>query len=77
MEIVYEWDKGKQFGEICKINQEIPEGTIVRVLRRLNELMIELSSALKNVGNSTLYEKFIEGHRKINRGIVSASSLYF
>ena len=28
MEIVYEWSQGKQFSEICKINDKIFEGTI-------------------------------------------------
>ena len=48
MEIVYEWVNGKKFYEICKLDRKIYEGTIIRCMRRLEELINELHKAYTN-----------------------------
>ena len=76
MEIAYEWANGKKFSEICSINPGIHEGTIVRILRRLDELLIELCTAMQIIGNQELFVKFEKASKKIKRDIVFAASLY-
>ena len=76
MEIVYEWVSGKKFYEICKINRRIYEGTIIRCMRRLEELITELQKATAVVGDDVLKGKFEQCSSKIKRDIIFAASLY-
>lgn len=75
MEVVYMWTQGAKFSEICKMTDTF-EGSIIRSMRRLDELLRELVSAAKSIGNTHLEEKFTEGSVKIKRDIVFAASLY-
>jgi ATP-dependent RNA helicase DOB1 len=52
------------------------EGSIIRVLRRLEELLRQLASASLAIGNSELKNMFEEGSARIRRGVVFAASLY-
>ena len=52
------------------------EGTIIRVLRRLEELVRELAQASHAIGNEELEEKFKNGSTLMKRDIVFAASLY-
>lgn len=51
METTYSWCNGASFTEICKI-ADVYEGSIIRCLRRLDELLRELSEASKAIGNT-------------------------
>jgi ATP-dependent RNA helicase DOB1 len=51
-------------------------GSIIRCMRRLEELLRQLCAAAKSIGNSELENKFAEGINKIKRDIVFAASLY-
>jgi len=75
MDIVYAWVKGANFADICKLT-DIFEGTIIRCIRRLEELMRQMSSAAKIIGNTELEGKFAEGIKKLKRDIIFAASLY-
>jgi len=75
MEVVYSWAKGAKFSEICGMT-DIFEGSIIRCMRRLEELLRQLCSAAKAIGNSELENKFAEGINKLKRDIVFAASLY-
>jgi ATP-dependent RNA helicase DOB1 len=66
---------GAKFIEICKLT-DIFEGSIIRVLRRLEELLRQLSSAAQAIGNQELMLKFEDGAKRIRRGVVFAASLY-
>ena len=76
MEIVYEWSQGKQFSEICKINDKIFEGTIIRCMRRLEEFMRQMCLASKVIGDTALEGKFVEAIARLKRDIIFAASLY-
>ena len=52
------------------------EGTTIRTLRRLEELVRQVATASKAVGNHELEEKFTKGGEMIRRDIVFCSSLY-
>lgn len=75
MEIVFKWALGAKFSEVCKLT-DIFEGSIIRSVRRLEQLLNELVNAAKSIGNTALEEKFSEGSQKIKRDIIFAASLY-
>lgn len=75
MEVTYAWCKGAKFIEICKMTEEF-EGSIVRTMRRLEELIRQMCVASKSVGDSVLEEKFLKGIELLKRDIVFSSSLY-
>ena len=60
MDVVHAWCTGAKFGEICKMT-DVFEGSIIRAMRRLEELLREMSLAAKAIGNSELENKFAEG----------------
>ncbi|XP_035698765.1 exosome RNA helicase MTR4-like [Branchiostoma floridae] len=75
MDVCHAWSKGATFGQICKMT-DIFEGSIIRCMRRLEELMREMCHAAKAIGNTELENKFADGITKIKRDIVFAASLY-
>lgn len=75
MDVVLMWLDGKRFYEI--MNQcNLYEGSVVRVIRRLEELIRELATAAKVIGNQELEQKLNEGRGRLKRGIIFAASLY-
>ncbi|NWR19727.1 MTREX helicase, partial [Emberiza fucata] len=50
--------------------------SIIRCMRRLEELLRQMCQAAKAIGNTELENKFAEGITKIKRDIVFAASLY-
>ncbi|KAJ3039815.1 ATP-dependent RNA helicase mtr4 [Rhizophlyctis rosea] len=75
MDVTYAWAKGAKFSEIVKMT-DVFEGSIIRSMRRLEELLRQMCSASRILGNSELENKFAEGITKIKRDIVFAASLY-
>ena len=75
MDIMNEWVNGASFLKIVGMTS-IFEGNIIRHIRRLEELLRQMSCAAKAIGNMPLEAKFNEGIVKIKRDIVFAASLY-
>ncbi|XP_010723721.1 exosome RNA helicase MTR4 [Meleagris gallopavo] len=75
MDVVYTWANGASFAHICKMT-DVFEGSIIRCMRRLEELLRQMCQAAKAIGNTELENKFAEGITKIKRDIVFAASLY-
>ena len=75
VEIVYCWAQGEPFSEIVK-KTDLFEGTIIRAMRRLDELMMELHRSSVAVGDTDLAKKFEQGAAALRHGIVFADSLY-
>ncbi|KAI3903400.1 hypothetical protein MKW98_032054, partial [Papaver atlanticum] len=75
MEVVYAWAKGSKFYEIMEIAQ-VFEGSLIRAIRRLEEVLQQLTEAARSVGDTQLEAKFQEAVTKIKRDIVFAASLY-
>ncbi|MGH0172476.1 UNVERIFIED_CONTAM: hypothetical protein FKN15_005183 [Acipenser sinensis] len=75
MDVVYTWANGSTFSQICKMT-DVFEGSIIRCMRRLEELLRQMCQAAKAIGNTELENKFAEGITKIKRDIVFAASLY-
>lgn len=77
MEVTYKWAKGSKFSELVSLTDAY-EGDIVRMMRRLEEMLRQLAGAAKSshLGNAELHEKFAKGIDLIKRDIVFAGSLY-
>ncbi|KAF7127932.1 hypothetical protein RHSIM_Rhsim11G0118200 [Rhododendron simsii] len=75
MEAVYAWAKGSKFFEIMEIT-EVFEGSLIRAIRRLEEVLQQLIQAAKSIGEAELEAKFEDAVSKIKRDIVFAASLY-
>ena len=52
------------------------EGSLIRIFRRLEELMRQMAQAAAVMGSEELSRKFEEALKKIRRDIVAAQSLY-
>ncbi|KAL1661387.1 NUC185 domain-containing protein [Schizophyllum commune] len=76
VEVVYEWAKGMPFEQITALT-DVAEGTIVRVITRLDETCREVRDAARVIGDAELFKKMEESQMKIKRDIVFAASLYF
>lgn len=75
MEAVYAWCKGVKFVEVQKLTESF-EGTTIRTLRRVEELVRQIAVAAKSIGNYELQTKFEKGSELVKRDIVFCSSLY-
>ncbi|KAG2378787.1 hypothetical protein C9374_007935 [Naegleria lovaniensis] len=75
MNLTYAWCNGAQFVEICKMT-EMFEGSIVRSMRRCEEIVRQMCAAAKAIGEESLEKKLLLGLEKMRRDIVFSSSLY-
>lgn len=60
MDVVHAWCNGASFAQICKMT-DVFEGSIIRCMRRLEELLRQMCQAAKGIGNTELENKFSEG----------------
>uniref|UniRef100_A0A8C6KMJ9 Exosome RNA helicase MTR4 n=1 Tax=Nothobranchius furzeri TaxID=105023 RepID=A0A8C6KMJ9_NOTFU len=65
MDVVYAWANGATFAQICKMT-DVFEGSIIRCMRRLEEVLRQMCSAAKAIGNTELENKFAEGTKHIS-----------
>lgn len=75
VEVVYEWARGMSFNRITDLT-DVMEGTIVRVITRLDETCREVKNAAKLVGDPSLYTKMQTAQELIKRDVIFAASLY-
>ena len=75
MDVVHEWCNGASFAQLCKMT-DVFEGSIIRCMRRLEELLRQMVQAAKNIGNADLENKFAEAIKLLKRDIIFAASLY-
>lgn len=73
--VVHEWACGKSFAHATAYT-ELAEGTIVRVINRVNEALRDFSNASKLIGYMELAEKFEYAAQMVKRDIIFTSSLY-
>ena len=65
-EVVCEWAKGTSFEEITKLT-DVAEGTIVRVITRLDETCREVRDAARVIGDAGLFKKMEDAQARIKR----------
>ncbi|KAJ9501039.1 Antiviral helicase ski2 [Exophiala xenobiotica] len=75
VEVVYEWARGMSFNRITDLT-DVMEGTIVRVVTRLDETCREVMSAARLIGDPGLYQKMDKARELIRRDVVFTASLY-
>ncbi|XP_010533964.1 PREDICTED: DExH-box ATP-dependent RNA helicase DExH9 [Tarenaya hassleriana] len=75
MEVVYAWARGSKFYEIMEM-AHVFEGSLIRAIRRLEEVLQQLIVAAKSIGETELETKFEDAVSMIKRDIVFAASLY-
>ncbi|KAK5138351.1 ATP-dependent RNA helicase mtr4 [Meristemomyces frigidus] len=75
MEVVYAWTHGASFATICKMT-DVYEGSLIRLFRRLEELLRQMAQGSKVMGSEELEQKFEAALGKVRRDIVAAQSLY-
>lgn len=75
MEVTYSWCKGASFTQICKMT-DVYEGSLIRMFKRLEEMLRQMVTAAKTIGNAALEEKMEKAIELVHRDIVSAGSLY-
>lgn len=61
MDVVHAWASGAPFSQLCKMT-DVFEGSIIRCIRRLEELLRQMCQAAKAIGNAELEKKFEEGN---------------
>eukprot|EP00756_Hemistasia_phaeocysticola_P013491 Hpha_TRINITY_DN15283_c0_g2::TRINITY_DN15283_c0_g2_i1::g.68153::m.68153/K12598/MTR4, SKIV2L2; ATP-dependent RNA helicase DOB1 len=69
------WMKGAKFAEITK-DSEMYEGTIIRMMRQLEETLRQIAAATRVIGDEDLYTRFMQAIQLMRRDIVFANSLY-
>ncbi|KAM9838391.1 superkiller complex protein 2 [Aulostomus maculatus] len=74
-EVVYCWARGMPFSEIAQLT-DVQEGTVVRCIQRLDEVLKEVRQAARIVGDSVLGSKMEKASLSIRRDIVFTASLY-
>ena len=74
-ETVYKWAIGFDFNE-ARTDTKAPEGTIVRAIMRLSQLLANAKSVCRIIGNSELEQKIEIAIESIKRDIVFCQSLY-
>ncbi len=55
---------------------DVYEGSLIRLFRRLEELLRQIAQAAKVMGSEELEQKFEMALTKVRRDIVAAQSLY-
>ena len=76
MEVCYEWARGMSFASITELT-DVLEGTIVRCIVRLDEVLRECQSASRTVGDTAMYTKFEQCREMIKRDVVFSASLFW
>lgn len=75
VEVVYEWARGMSFNRITDLT-DVLEGTIVRVITRLDETCREVKNASRIIGDPALFTKMQSAQEMIKRDITAVASLY-
>ena len=75
VDVVYAWCGGAKFAALCAMTDAY-EGSIIRAMHRLEELLRQLVDAAKVVGNGELEETCEAARKLIIRDVVFAQSLY-
>ena len=75
MDVVYLWSRGESFASVSQ-RTDVFEGSLVRAVRRLDELMQQLAAAAAAVGDGALRAHIDASAATLRRGVMFAASLY-
>lgn len=66
----------QQTNIVCSKMTDVYEGSLIRLFRRLEELLRQIAQAAKVMGSEELEQKFETALTKVRRDLVAAQSLY-
>lgn len=69
------WCTGASFAEVLNLT-ELFEGSLVRTLRQVAELLRQMAAASGAIGNPPLVQRLVESQKLLHRGVPFAGSLY-
>ena len=75
VEVVYEWARGMSFNRITDLT-DVLEGTIVRVITRLDETCREVKNAARIIGDPELFAKMQTAQEMIKRYVQLGATFY-
>eukprot|EP00803_Ostreobium_quekettii_P000360 evm.model.scf_2577.3 EVM.evm.TU.scf_2577.3 scf_2577:12172-20282(+) len=75
MEATLAWSNGAKFSDALKL-VEVYEGSLVRAIRRLDQLLREVEGAVQLMGDKQLAETVAAAASSLERDIIFAASLY-
>jgi ATP-dependent RNA helicase DOB1 len=75
MEASGAWARGSNFSTILKMSK-VFEGSLVRAIRRVDELLQQLIAACKSIGENEQADHFSQCSDQIKKDVVFAASLY-
>lgn len=75
VDLVFDWCGGAKFADLCKMTDAY-EGSIIRAMHRLEELLRQIIDAAKVVGNEELQAKCEAAQKLLVRDVVFCPSLY-
>lgn len=64
------------YADVLSKMTDVYEGSLIRLFRRLEELLRQMAQAAKVMGSDDLETKFEQSLTKVRRDIVAAQSLY-
>ena len=73
---MYKWISGYKFSDLIKEYYTLYEGSLIRVIRRVEEFSKSFETSVEIIGDFNLKAKLGEMQKKIKRGLPFASSLY-
>ena len=76
MAAVQAWSSGEAFQLVMRRSNGAFEGSVVRLVRRLFELLQQLVEAARQLGSAELELSFRQAGQSVQRGIIFAGSLY-
>ena len=76
MMLTYNWAGGADFAELMADNPQFFEGSVIRTIKRTEEILRQASRAAKEMGESALELSILDAIKVIKRDIVFAASLY-
>jgi ATP-dependent RNA helicase DOB1 len=74
--VAYNWAGGADLASLIEENQELFEGTIIRTLRRTEEVLRQAARAAKEMGECALEVAILSAIALIKRDVVFVASLY-
>ena len=73
---MYKWINGYSFSDLIKEYYTLYEGSLIRVIRRVEEFSKSFIISAQNIGDNNLQSKLEEMESKIKRGLPFTASLY-
>ena len=73
---IYKWINGISFSELIKEFYTLYEGSLIRVIRRVEEFSKSFVISAQNIGDNNLQNKLEQMEDKIKRGLPFTASLY-